>query len=367
MKRILLLADDSLITNFYREKFQAAGVAIETARNREAALKIIEEKSPELLLTDLIIPSASALETVKVLRAALGAKPLFVFSKLPADIVAAAEKSGATKVLGDMTPDAIVREVQSALGLPAAGSTAAASDDKTEFWLSAVVEAAPEAINSIRTAMHVFIRDTRDSDALYALFRELHILSSRATLAGLVAVGKMTGAVETLVYDLYTMPEQVNPSVLRTVSQSIDFLTSLFEEKNVRRAQDPSSSDVFVVDDEASARQLISAAMKMVDLKITCAADPEMALCVLEDNNFNLIFLDINLPERSGFDLCTKVRQLEDHRKTPVVFLTGMATFQNRAQSSLSGGNDFIGKPFNLHELGVKALTWIFKDQLAMV
>ena len=126
-------------------------------------------------------------------------------------------------------------------------------------------------------------------------------------------------------------------------------------------------ADVFVVDDEAEARKLISAAMRLVNVKITCAADSEMALSVLEDNTFSLIFLDINLPEGSGFDLCAKVRQLDDHKKTPIVFLTGMNTFQNRAQSSLSGGNDFVGKPFNLHELGVKALTWIFKSQLALV
>jgi DNA-binding response OmpR family regulator len=90
-----------------------------------------------------------------------------------------------------------------------------------------------------------------------------------------------------------------------------------------------------------------------------------MALSVLGDNRFDLIFLDVNLPQGSGFDLCTQVRQLEDHRRTPVVFLTGMNNFKSRAQGSLSGGNDFIGKPFNLLELGVKALMWIFKGQLA--
>ena len=41
-----------------------------------------------------------------------------------------------------------------------------------------------------------------------------------------------------------------------------------------------------------------------------------------------------------------------------------MATLENRVQSSLSGGNDFIGKPFNLHELTVKALTLIVKTEL---
>jgi DNA-binding response OmpR family regulator len=66
----------------------------------------------------------------------------------------------------------------------------------------------------------------------------------------------------------------------------------------------------------------------------------------------------------SGFDLCSKIRTLELHEKTPIVFLTGMATFQNRVQSSLSGGNDFIGKPFNVPELGLKAMLWVYKGQL---
>ena len=66
----------------------------------------------------------------------------------------------------------------------------------------------------------------------------------------------------------------------------------------------------------------------------------------------------------TGFDLCARIRNLEVHQKTPIVFLTGMASFQNKALASLSGGNDFIGKPFNLPELGVKALIWIFRGQL---
>jgi CheY-like chemotaxis protein len=179
------------------------------------------------------------------------------------------------------------------------------------------------------------------------------------------ALGRLTTSMEALVYDLYAMPEQINPSVMRTLSQAIDFLVLLFEEDTLQQLKDPAAADVFVVDDEPPARQMISAAMKLVQLKITCAEDPEMALSVLGDNRFDLIFLDVNMPQGSGFDLCTQVRQLEDHRRTPIVFLTGLNTFQNRAQGSLSGGNDFIGKPFNLLELGVKALMWIFKGQLA--
>jgi DNA-binding response OmpR family regulator len=69
----------------------------------------------------------------------------------------------------------------------------------------------------------------------------------------------------------------------------------------------------------------------------------------------------------NGFDLCAKIRALPQHEKTPIVFITGMATFQNRVQSNLAGGNDFIGKPFNISELAVKALIWVFKGHIGAV
>ena len=67
-----------------------------------------------------------------------------------------------------------------------------------------------------------------------------------------------------------------------------------------------------------------------------------------------------------GFELCKRIRELSMHATTPVVFLTGLTTLENRTQASLCGGNDFVGKPFNLHELSVKAMTLILKTQLQL-
>jgi CheY-like chemotaxis protein len=253
--------------------------------------------------------------------------------------------------------------VAETLGMPAYDP--AGADGEHEAWVHSIAKAAPETINALRTSLHDFIKEPRSGMGLYEIFRQTHQLSHRVSMLQLDALGRLTTSMEALVYDLYAMPEQINPSVMRTLSQAIDFLVLLFEEDTLQQLKDPAAADVFVVDDEPPARQMISAAMKLVQLKITCAEDPEMALSVLGDNRFDLIFLDVNMPQGSGFDLCTQVRQLEDHRRTPIVFLTGLNTFQNRAQGSLSGGNDFIGKPFNLLELGVKALMWIFKGQLA--
>jgi len=68
----------------------------------------------------------------------------------------------------------------------------------------------------------------------------------------------------------------------------------------------------------------------------------------------------------SGIDMCGRIRELPAHKKTPIVFLTVGDTVENRAQSSLNGGNDFIVKPFNVRELALKAVTWAYRRQFGL-
>ena len=153
---------------------------------------------------------------------------------------------------------------------------------------------------------------------------------------------------------------------MRTMGQAADFLALLLNDKNHSRVPDFGSARIVIVEDEAAARELIIAAMEMVGLSASGTETPNLGLSMLGAEACDLIFLDINLPEMNGFELCSKVRALPLHERTPIVFLTGMASFQNRVQSSLSGGNDFIGKPFNVAELGVKALIWVMKGRLGL-
>jgi CheY-like chemotaxis protein len=170
-----------------------------------------------------------------------------------------------------------------------------------------------------------------------------------------------------LIFDLYRLPEHANPSIIRTLGQGLDFLANLLSEKNRLRAKDPALAKVLIVDDEEGARQIVMASMQLVNLKPFSAATPSAGLTALAAQEFDLIFLDVGLPEMDGFELCGKVRALPAHKKTPIVFITGMATFQNRVQSSLSGGNDFVGKPFSVPEMALKALIWVFKGQLGFL
>ena len=224
-----------------------------------------------------------------------------------------------------------------------------------------------EAKSSLGAMRHCFQSFTKTPTDL-SLLNELHChvqgFSERARVSGLVALHRLSTAFAHLTHGLYETPEQVNPSTLRTVHQTIEFLALLMREKNLAQVKDPAKALIYAVDDDLGNCESIALAMEESGMRTAYSQEPAVSLAELASARYDLIFLDVNLPGMDGFELCKQIRLLAIHEKTPVVFLTGLATLENRVQSSLCGGNDFIAKPFNLHELSVKAITLLLKAQL---
>ena len=108
-------------------------------------------------------------------------------------------------------------------------------------------------------------------------------------------------------------------------------------------------------------------ALEKAKLKSVEVEDPLTALELLSETKFDLVFLDVDMPVMNGFEVCSKLRTGELNKRTPVVFVTNLNDFENRASSTMSGGNDFIAKPFMFIELAVKALIHVLRGQLEPV
>jgi len=221
-------------------------------------------------------------------------------------------------------------------------------------------------LSEIKRCYTTFTKTPTDFSLLNELHCQLQHFSERARVSGFLGLHRISHAFHNLAQDLYKYPEQVNPSTLRTVSQTIDLLGTLLKQKNYAALKDPARSLVFAVDDDADNCDSIRMAMECVAMRTRCAQEPAVALAEISSDDYNLIFLDVALPHMDGFELCQHIRALPNHAHTPIVFLTGLTSIENRVQSSLSGGNDFVGKPFNLHELGLKAISLVLKASLHM-
>lgn len=367
-KRVLFLHEDRLLCDFFSDKLESAGFIVEVAHDGETGLAIAAERLPHLVVVDPVLPGPSISKLVPKLRGLGGKNPLPVIA-LPnsrAIFSEAAQEMGAVALsrTANLAAD-LTNALASALNLDKATLFAKGlAFHGDNYWLNKSLGAAPDVLTDLRHSLHEMTRDGGAPGAFQQFYRRAHGFAEQMALLGEKPLHYLAAQIEALALDLVNLPEQVNASVLRTLSQALDFLATLLPNAVRTQLKDPSSAQVLVVDDEDGARKIIMAAMRMANLKSMAADTPTAALAALGVQGFDLIFLDVGLPEMTGFELCSKVRMISMHEKTPVVFITGMATFQNRVQSSLSGGNDFVGKPFNLSELGLKALIWVYKGQL---
>ncbi len=225
---------------------------------------------------------------------------------------------------------------------------------------------ARSALGAMRQCFQSFTKTPADLSLLNELHCHVHGFSERARTTGNVAVHRLCAAFSELTRGLYEIPGQVNQSTLRTVQQTIEFLGALMKDRSFAQAPDPAKALIYAVDDDLDNCDAIRMALETSALRTACAQEPAVALAEIASRRYDLIFLDVNLPGMDGFELCKQIRALPHYATTPIVFLTGLATLENRVQSTLCGGNDFIGKPFNLHELSVKAMTLILKTQLGL-
>jgi CheY-like chemotaxis protein len=232
---------------------------------------------------------------------------------------------------------------------------------------SPFVESASQYIAELRKRFQLLTRESSDPgrlEQLGQLCRRMHSTTSHAAVEGLRNIAQFASALEALIESLRLAPEKLNTSTTATVANSIDFLAELFDKSQTSTVEFTPQSNILVVDDEEVPRRNVVRALSTVKLSAISTDDPEVALKLLSENRFDLVFLDVEMPGLNGFELCAQLRKLPLHTETPVVFVTALTDFQARVRSKLSGGNEFIAKPFLMIELGVKALTHVMRQWL---
>src|SRR5690625_3282459 len=114
-------------------------------------------------------------------------------------------------------------------------------------------------------------------------------------------------------------------------------------------------SKILVVDDEERIRRLIRMYLEREEFLIEEAEDGKEALDLALNNDYDLILLDIMMPEMDGIQVCEELRK---EKTTPVIMLTAKGEESNRVQGFEVGADDYIVKPFSPREvvLRVKAV-----------
>ena len=116
-----------------------------------------------------------------------------------------------------------------------------------------------------------------------------------------------------------------------------------------------SNISVLVVDDETSVLKAISTVLKHEQITVTCAQSSKDAFEYLDTQSFDIILLDIMMPEQDGFSV---LKELREHQVlTPVILLSGREEDAAQVEGLGLGADDYMTKPFNILEVKARIKT----------
>ncbi len=377
MKTILFVEDDPILGPVYESQLKRAGYMITLARDGEAGLKALQQGRPDLVVLDLVLPKVSGIELLKIVNSTEGLQdvPVIVFTNaFQQDILTAVKLQNPQRILpkSRYVPQEVLQIIRDLLN-----DSPTASKDSTnnqpligrgESTASVVLQKRlPGLLEECRrTVLEANKQTTPDgrSNRLRSLRTLVHTLAGGATAAGLKMQARFCEALEAFTDEIADNPGKLNGSSLRTITQSVDFLFEAFISLKSKDSSSDLRFDVLVVDDDAISRRAVCVALGRINQEAVDAKTAAEALRETGRRQFDLIFLDVDMPEMNGFELCKAIRDTKLNESTPIIFVTGLTDLQSRASSMLSGGTDFIGKPFQFMELALKSLIHLLRSKL---
>jgi two-component system OmpR family response regulator len=115
------------------------------------------------------------------------------------------------------------------------------------------------------------------------------------------------------------------------------------------------SGALLVVDDEQFLRDAVVTWLSSLGYTVTFAGTGTQALRAARAHRFDLLILDVMLPDLDGFEIVQRLR--EDGNQVPVIFLTAKDAREDKVAGLTIGGDDYLTKPFHLDELAARVRT----------
>jgi two-component system, sensor histidine kinase and response regulator len=119
----------------------------------------------------------------------------------------------------------------------------------------------------------------------------------------------------------------------------------------------PSLFTILMVDDNPKNLQLLGSTLRNEGYQLEFATSGPTALTWLEKKQFDLILLDIMMPDMSGFEVCEQLRKNKNMDDVPVIFLTAKTEKESILQGFKLGAQDYVTKPFDTSELLARVRT----------
>ena len=121
----------------------------------------------------------------------------------------------------------------------------------------------------------------------------------------------------------------------------------------------PGKGEILVVDDSRDSLQLLSRILSAEGYRVRLAVNGELALDSIRARQPDLVLLDVRLPDINGFEVCRRLKEDENTRNIPVLFITVLDSVEDKVKGFEAGGIDYIVKPFQQAEVLARVNTHV--------
>jgi two-component system sensor histidine kinase/response regulator len=128
--------------------------------------------------------------------------------------------------------------------------------------------------------------------------------------------------------------------------------------------QPGNKGNIMAVDDNPANLRLLEGMLRQQGYQVRSFPRGRLALAAAAENPPELILLDINMPEMTGYEVCERLKSNERLARIPVIFLSALGEIGDKVKAFQSGGVDYIAKPFQLEEVQARVETHIDLQRL---
>ena len=121
---------------------------------------------------------------------------------------------------------------------------------------------------------------------------------------------------------------------------------------------------VLFIDDDLNMQETVVSCLLENKVRVTSAFDGATGIALAKENKFDLVLLDLGLPDMEGFDILKQLKEHPDISPAPVILLTGRSSTAEKVQAFRQGAVDYITKPFDIAELRARVNSTLATNRL---
>ena len=187
--------------------------------------------------------------------------------------------------------------------------------------------------------------------SLFVAKSSLYEIATKAKVDTYFLINHLRQSIEENIVELLPFAEITIDKNLQDTVESSNSNQAAHQSADKTNSSNTSSNLIVCIDDSKTVQKQVKMTLQAAGYEVLGILDPTLALKELSQSKPSVIFMDINMPNINGYDLCALLRKSQKFKDIPIVMLTGRDGMIDRVRAKIAGANDYLTKPCDPNKL----------------